>query len=395
MNKAILNKEVQSFIQEHLNDDVTRIALSKSPFPDVSSAELAMQTDGKKRIEKKLPLWYSTQGIYFPPKLNIEQSSSQPAAEYKSKLIKGNLLADLTGGFGVDTFYFAKNASEVYHIEQNSDLSEIAKHNTEVLGARNIHFITGDSISFLKETHLKFDTVYIDPARRVETRKVFLLKDTEPDVTALLPLLLSKASRIIIKTSPLYDIQSGLKELPNVSEVHILSIKNDCKELLWIVDRDFSKEPVIYCSAIKEQEIRTFKFRYSEEREAPSPPFSFPGSFLYEPDVTLLKAGAYKLLGQELGMSKLNINSHLYTSDHYTANFPGKAFKVLRTLNYNDYSKNLKTTGKANVISRNFPLTVDQLRKKHKLSDGGDRFLIFTTGPSGKLIIIEAERVTE
>ncbi|MGV3509989.1 MAG: RsmD family RNA methyltransferase, partial [Sphingobacteriaceae bacterium] len=226
MNKNIFNPRVQQFLSEHLKADVHKVALKKSPFEDVSSRELAEQLDSKQRAEKKLPLWFNTPGILFPPKLSLEQSSSELTAQYKSILVKGEKLIDLTGGFGVDAFFFSKVTKEVIHCEQNAELSQLVAHNLQLLGADNIRYINTDSIEYLRNTEERFDTIYIDPSRRIQTKKVFLLKDTEPDVVKNLPLLLSKASRIIIKTSPLFDIQSGLKELQHVSAIHVVSVKN-------------------------------------------------------------------------------------------------------------------------------------------------------------------------
>ncbi|KAA8485335.1 hypothetical protein BDE36_2123 [Arcticibacter tournemirensis] len=391
MNKQILDKEVQEFIRLHLHDDITHIALQKSPFPGLASAELAVQIDSKKRCEKKLPLWFATSGIYFPPKLNIEQASSELTAQYKSRLVKGNVVLDMTGGFGVDAFYFAKQCGMVYHIEQNDELSAIAEHNSSALGATNIRFLQTDSIHFLKSGAETFDTIYVDPARRIQTRKVFLLKDTEPDVVSHLPLLLSKASRIIIKTSPLFDIQSGLKELHNVSGIHIVSIKNDCKELLWIIDRDFIGEPLITCTALGRPAPSSLTFRYSGEKQTQLSTFSDPQEYLYEPDVALLKAGCFKITASEFGLTKLHPNTHLYTSDRLNSAFIGRIFKVTGTIDYADFAKS-KTPVKANISIRNFPLSVDALKKKHKLRDGGDKYLIFTTGAAGQRIVIEAVR---
>ena len=393
MNRHIVDAEVQKFILYHLNDDPAGIALQKSPFSEVSSAELASQVDGKKRSQKKLPLWHATPGIYFPPRLNMEQASSESTAHYKTALLKGNHIADLTGGFGVDSFYFARRAAQVYHIEQNEELSDIAAHNASVLGASNITFIKADSIGFLETSNLSFDTAYLDPARRIESRKVFLLKDTVPDVTACLPLLLSKAPRIVIKTSPLFDIQSGLKELSQVSEVHVVSVKNDCKELLWVIDKGFTGEPLITCAMTGPEGARTFSFYISHEKELQIRQFSDPLSYLYEPDVALMKAGGFRSIAEQYPVLKLNVNTHLYTSSEPFIQFPGRIFKVKDVNAYSSFSKDSKTRIKANVIVRNFPLEAEQVKKKQKISDGGELYLIFTTDQYGKLIVIEAERI--
>ncbi len=391
MNKHILTSDVQLFIREHLNADIPRLILQKSPFSDVSSAELASQIDSRKRSEKKLPLWFNTPGIYFPPKLSIEQSSSEQTAAYKSRLIRGEKLLDMTGGFGVDSYYFSKLAKEVVHCDRNPELSEIAKHNAGILGAVNIRFINQDSLAFLEQTDEKFDTIYVDPSRRVQSQKVFLLRDTEPDIVSTLPLLLAKAKRIIVKTSPLFDIQSGLAELKNVSEVHVVSLKNDCKELLWIIDAGFIGEPAVRCVAISEAETRTFSFSLQEEKQLKIEDFSAPLQYLYEPDVALLKAGCFKTISRAFGISKLNKNTHLYTSAYLRKDFIGRIFQVRQLFEYKAMKDH--PIRKANILTRNFPLSPDEIRKKFKIQDGGDVYLIFCKDFKDRLLVTEAERL--
>jgi len=394
MNKAILKSDIQFFINANLNQDLNKILLSKSPFKDLNTKDLAQQIDGKKRCEKKLPLWFNTPEIYYPPKLNIEQSSSELTAEYKSKLVKGETLIDLTGGFGVDVLFFSKKVKEAFYVERNEELSDIAAHNSTVLGATNITFVKADSIDYLLQTDKTFGTIYIDPARRIQSQKVFLLKDTEPDVVLNLPLFLSKASRIIIKTSPLFDIQSGLRELTNVSEIHVVSVKNDCKELLWVIDRDFSGEAKIIAACLSQNERQLFSFQISDEKQLHLSTYSYPLKYIYEPDVAILKAGAFKSITERFNIAKINVNTHIYTSNTVIYPFPGKVFELKSLFTYKDWAKE-NSIKKANIISRNFPLSPDELKKKFKLQDGGEDFLIFCTGSTNHLIVIEARKVVQ
>ena len=389
MNKNIFDPRVQQFLEEHIKGDIHKIALSRSPFDNISSRELAEQLDSRRRAEKKLPLWFKTSGIIFPPKLSIEQSFSELTAAYKSELIKGNKIIDLTGGFGVDTYFFSKKAKEVVHCEKSRELSILAGHNLSILGAENIRFINADSIEFLKETEEIFDTLYIDPSRRIESKKVFLLKDTEPDVVSNLALFLTKASRIIIKTSPLFDIQSGLNELSQVSAVHVVSVKNDCKELLWVIDKGFVGEAEIISTAISTSGQKSFRFKISDERSLSIDSYSVPLKYLYEPDVALLKAGCFKSITQAFPVLKLHQHSHLYTSENFVADFPGKVFNINDVSDYKQFIKENQLK-KANVISRNFPHSPDELKKKHKISDGGPEYLIFTTVFPNNLQVIQA-----
>ncbi len=387
MNKQILNKEVQTYISEHLNADVDKIALSKSPFIGVSAAELANQIAAKKKSEKKLPKWFKTPNIYYPSTLSIEQTSSEETAKYKQHLLKGERFVDLTAGFGVDSFYFAKRAKEVYSCEINVDLSNVSAHNTKVLGANNIKCLAGDGLTFLEQSNECFDTIYIDPARRSTSGKVFKLAECTPNVVTHLDLLLNKASRIIIKTSPLLDIQAGLSELKNVSEIHILSVKNECKELLWVLDKDFIGEPTIFCVTINQQ-TKIFSFPIAVVKSKTVIGQQLPTGYLYEPDTSLMKSGAFDYIAEKFFLEKLDVQSHLYFSNKINAEFPGRIFEIKEILAPNEFKKSQGL--KANVIVRNYPEKAENLVKKYKIAPSKKDFLIFTKYYSG-LLIVKAE----
>lgn len=394
MNETLLNPDVQKYIVDNLHADIHKITLRKSPFAGVSSRELAEQIDSRKRSEKKLPTWFATPGIYYPPKLSIEQTSSETTAAYKAGLIRAEHAIDLTGGFGVDSYYFSRVVGSLVHVEQNKDLSEIAKRNLNALGRDNITFINDDSLSFLQNYQGKFDTLYVDPSRRVEDKKVFLLEDTVPNVVDNLELFFSVAHRVVIKTSPMLDIQAGLRAFKGSTvELHIVSVKNDCKELLWVLSADNDAEARIICSALGSGQPLHFEFFLSNERKEVISTYSNPGVYLYEPDVSVLKSGAFKSLASRFDLQKLGINTHLYTSGDFKENFPGKVFKITSWAPYASFSRE-KISGSFNVVSRNFPLSTEQLKKKHKLSDGGNDFLIFTTA-SDQHIAIKAARIFE
>ena len=394
MNSSILETDVQTFITNHLGSDTIRILLGKSPFKNVSTRELVTQIESKKRCEKKLPLWYSTPGIYYPPKISIEQASSQATAKYKAQLIKGEHVLDATGGFGVDSYYFSLHVQRVVHCEINEALSTIVRHNAETLHAKHLFCHVGDGMTYLQNSNEQFDTIYIDPSRRLNTHKVFKITDCEPDVKANLDLLTKKYARVIIKTSPLLDIKSGLADLKNVREIHVVSVKNDCKELLWIIDPDFKgNEPLIYCAAIDDKEnTNSYSFNLSEEKTAPNPTPSKPLNFIYEPDVSLLKAGCFKLITKRFDVFKLHQHTHLYTSETLNADFIGKTFKFKTSWDYKTFMNN-KPVKQANIISRNFPLSVEELKKRHQLEDGGHSYLLFTTAYENQLIVLHCERI--
>lgn len=394
MNSSILDTDVQTFITNHLGSDTIRILLGKSPFKNVSTRELVAQIESKKRCEKKLSLWYCTPGIYYPPKISIEQASSQATAKYKAQLIKGEHVLDATGGFGVDSYYFSLHAQRVVHCEVNEALSTIVRHNAETLHAKHLFCHVGDGMTYIQNSNEQFDTIYIDPSRRLNTHKVFKITDCEPDVKANLDLLTKKHARVIIKTSPLLDIKSGLADLKNVREIHVVSVKNDCKELLWIIDPNFKgNEPLIYCAAINDKEnTNSYSFKLSEEKTAPTPTPSKPLNFIYEPDVSLLKAGCFKLITQRFDVFKLHQHTHLYTSETLNTNFIGRTFKLKTCWDYRTFM-NKKPVKQANIISRNFPLSAEELKKKHQLEDGGHSYLLFTTAYENQLIVLHCERI--
>ncbi|MBT8284052.1 MAG: class I SAM-dependent methyltransferase, partial [Flavobacteriaceae bacterium] len=290
--------------------------LSKPHFSEISQQELAQQLEGKKKAKEKLPAWFKTPGIYYPKKVNLEQTSSEKTAEYKADLVSGNQLADLTGGFGVDTYSFSRKIPLVTHCEIDPELHEIVSHNAASLGIDNVDFRCEDGIEFLRNTSLEFDWIYIDPSRRDESKnKVFQLSECKPDVVMHLDLLLSKAGAIMIKTSPLLDLSAGLSQLRQVNEIHIIDVNNEVKELLWILKKD---------NAVSNIKIRTINFVKNgqqvfefDRREEKSSYCSFtdPQTFLYEPNSAILKAGGFRSLCNAFKVNKLHEHSHLYTSE--------------------------------------------------------------------------------
>lgn len=384
MNRLILDIEVQQYISEHINADVRKIALSKSPFKEVSTKELSTQVKARKKAEKKLPTWFQQQGIYYPEPLSIEQCSSETTAAFKASLINGDKVIDLTGGFGVDSFYFAKKAKSVLHCEIDDELSQIAAHNAAVLEVNNMAFLSGDGMAFLKATDETFDTIYIDPARRSDAGKVFMLKDCTPNVVEHLDLLLNKGSRVIIKTSPLLDITAGLKELNHVTAVHVVSTKNECKELLFVLEKD-AQTPISIISTTLNKNLKQFSFLH-EEKTVPVIADQLL-NYIYEPDVALLKSGGFNMIGQKYNLEKLEEQTQLYTSNEVKPEFPGRIFKVEELVSAADLKKNKILYG--NVLVRNYPDQADQLARKYKIKPGKE-FLIFTQMKPSRRIIIRA-----
>ena len=391
MNTAILNTNVQQFITENLKTDITKLILKGSPFSDVSIQELANQIVAKQKAEHKLASWFRTQQIYYPSKINIEQTSSEHTANYKSNLVNGASIIDITGGFGIDCFYFSKQFEAVTHCEINAELSTIVAHNFKQLKINNITTFSGDAFDFLRSTKEKFDCIYIDPSRRDAVKgKVFLLQDCIPNVPENIDFLFSKTNQILIKTSPILDITSAINELKFVKEVHVIAIHNEVKELLFLLDKEHSKTIEIKTVNIGKEETKNFHFTYKEDLYSE---YSEPLSYLYEPNSAILKSGGFHQITNQLNVSKLQQHSHLYTAD-ILLDFPGRTFKIEQVLSYDKKKlKKLLPENKANITIRNFPKTVAQIRKETKIKEGGTIFIFFTTNFKNELTVLTCRKI--
>jgi precorrin-6B methylase 2 len=387
LNSLLLAAAVQEFILEHLKDDISKIAMSKSPFEGIEAKELANQISAKRKSEKKLPTWFNTPLIYFPSVLSIEQTSSELTAHYKASLAIGETLLDLTAGFGVDSYYFSKRMKTAVHCEIEEQLLNISKHNGKQLGVQNIAFKHTDGLDYLSNTTDLFDTIYIDPVRRGLTGKVFMLKDCTPDVVANLAVLLKKSKRLIIKTAPMLDLTAGLNELKSVSEIHIVSVRNEVKELLWILEEKTSSDVKITAVTINDP-IKTFSFN-KKDQAVQDLITTDPSEYLYEPDAALLKSGAFNLIGSKYGLRKLHSHTQLYASKDFNSEFPGRIFKIVRIISPGELKKQQQLYG--NVIVRNYRDKPEQLIKKFKIKPDDTKFLIFTETVTSGFVVIEAD----
>ncbi len=389
MNKHILHKDVQDFITKNLNTEITKLVLKGSPFKEVSIQQIAKQITSKNKCKKKLPTWFNTKNIYYPDKLNIEQTSSEITAKYKSKLVKGENIIDLTGGFGVDCFAFSKTNKQVTHCEINESLSLKAKYNFQKLKIDNIITIIGNGIDYLKNNNKNFSTIYIDPSRRDSVKKrVFLLADCTPNLPDNLALLFNYSNIILVKTAPLLDVKAAINELGFVKEVHVVAVNNDVKEVLYLLEKDFNDEINYKTINFVKGGNQLFDFKIKSEEAG----YSLPKSFLYEPNSAILKSGAFNEISALLKVDKLHKHSHLYTSD-VLINFPGRIFSIIKVIKYN--AKKIKAVlriEKANITIRNFPETVAQIRKKTKLKDGGVNYLFFTTNIDEEKVVVVCKK---
>jgi hypothetical protein len=385
LNKHLLDSAIQDYIQGNLNADVHTIALAKSPFTAASGKELANQIAAKKKSQRKLPTWFTTPGIYYPPLLSVEQCSSEIAAAYKAGLAIGESLIDITGGYGVDSFYFSKTIKSIIHCEISAELAEIAAYNLPILGAHNINFITGDGLTYLQQSDQHFGTIYIDPARRSSAGKVFMLEDCTPDVISHLDLLLARGSKLMIKTAPLLDISLGLKELRHVAEVHIVSIKNECKELIWILEPNFAGEPKIVATTLNGTQ-KQFSYYIGEELPAEISGEVWEAQYLYEPDVALLKSGAFNLIAKRYQLQKFHSQTQLYIAATLHTDFPGRIFKINAVSSTGALKKERDLSG--SVIVRNYPDKAASLVEKYRIKSDDDQFIVFTQSKAeGKIVI--------
>lgn len=384
MNPNLLEPEVQNYIRAQENQDVRSISLKKSPFENISSSELAQQIKGLQIARNKFPFFYQTEGIYYPPSLNLEQASSWITAQYKSEIIKGKTLIDLTAGMGIDAFGFAQKFEKVTALERNSELVEISKHNYKALNQNNLEYINSDFEIFWKENPKeKWDIIYLDPSRRIESQRKFVLEDLEPNILEWMDEFLSRSETLMVKLSPLLDLKSTVEKIPQIQEIHIVAVKNEVKELLLICKKETQNNPKIIAANL-ESNHPLFEFHLKEEATAVSE-FSSPEKFIYEPNSAVLKSGAFKLLGEKLNLKKLHIHSHLYTSKELLKSFPGKVFEVL--VEIKNPKKEIEKSA-FHVISKNYPLSVELIRKKYKIKESEEQTLIFTQSISGKHILL-------
>lgn len=394
MNPLLLQAEVQVYLLAQMPRKPEQIALEKSPFKGISSSELAAQLDGRKRSRVKLPRWHQTAGIYFPKRLNLEQSSSEATAAYKAARIpEASRVLDMTGGFGVDSFAFAQRADEVIYVERDVELTGIVQHNANQFGIKNLQVHHADGLDLLSDSAPgEYDLIYLDPARRKGSQKTYKLKDCEPDVVELLPELLSKAPRVLLKLAPMLDIQEAVRQLKHLKEIHILSVDGECKELLCLLQASQTADPEVVVAARRDPSWQTVRFKLGTEADSKSR-IGPPKKYLYEPDAAWLKSGAFKYIGQHYDLEKIHTHTHLYTSERMVPEFIGKVTEIQNVMAFSDFKK-LKNVGSATVVTRNFPLKPEALRRRYKIGEDRDQHLYFCTGSEEELLVIRSQRIS-
>ncbi|MDQ6530115.1 class I SAM-dependent methyltransferase [Flavobacterium sp. LHD-85] len=392
MNNPILHPEIQEYIIQNTGADITKLALQKNPFPDLDWILILNQIEARTKAKEKLPTWFAAENIIYPSKISVEQTSSEKTAAYKASLINGESLIDLTGGFGVDDYYFSKKFKSITHCEINEELSAIVSHNFKQLQVENCTFHAGDSIHLLEKIDQKFDWIYIDPSRRNDSKgKVFMLKDCLPNVPELLDFYFEKSDHILIKTAPLLDISAGLSELKNVKNIHIIALENEVKELLFEIHKGYSNEITLKTANILKEKTETFEFVLGKEISYPL--YDFPKKYLYEPNAAIMKSGGFDEVSITFQIDKLHKHSHLYTSEDLI-DFPGRKFEIQKAFSYNkNEMKNELANKQANITTRNFPETVENIRKKWKIKNGGNLYCFFTTDVKDNKIVLICTKI--
>ena len=386
-----METKLEEFIREHRHDDVRQQALQAARYPDIDMQQALQQIAGWQTACTKLPEWAATDGIVYPPRLSMEQCSSEATAKYKAKVLdpSPSTVIDLTGGFGVDFSYMARGFQKAVYVERQPHLCEAARHNFQLLGLENAEVVCGDGVEYLKNLPFPFNaqsplTIYLDPARRDENgKKNYAISDCTPDVVALKDLLLEKAGRVMIKLSPMLDWHKAVDDLGEVVEVHIVSVDNECKELLLVLAKNPAAPLRVVCANIRhDAETELFEFFPSNDSlSIPLSPVLRERDFLYEPNASIMKAGCFAEVAHRFGVQPTGSNSHLFLSPQFIPDFPGRKFQIKQVTSMN--KKELKHVigglTKANITVRNFPLSVAELRKRLKLADGGDTYIFATT----------------
>lgn len=390
------------FIREYRERDIRQLALQANRFPDVDMPYALDQIQGWQIARRKLPKWAACDGVIFPQHLSMEQCSSEPTAQYKLNLATewaervghASSMTDLTGGFGVDFSFTSCAFAAATYVERNEQLCHIVKHNLPLLGLNNATVVCADAVEYLSTVEPQ-TMLFLDPARRDEHgAKTVMLADCTPDVVQLLPKLLEKSRFTMLKLSPMLDWHKAVDDLQGtVREVHIVSVGGECKELLLVLSTVVESELKVYCADLSTASDTSSLFVYTPGSSAPvvnSKLKTQNSKFLHEPNASIMKAGCFDELAAAYGVSPVSRNSHLFLSDEPVEGFPGRSFVVERvtTMNKGELRKALVGIEKANIATRNFPLTVAGLRKRLKIKDGGDVYIFATTTAEGEHLLL-------
>lgn len=397
---SFLTPAVKEFVKNNTDADVRKLAFCKTGLSSTEMKTALQQIDGRQKAKGKLPTWAANEEIAYPAHLSLEQCSSEQTAAYKQSALQegGRMMADLTGGFGIDFAYLSSRFETAHYVELNADLCAIAENNFPTLGLNNAHIHNTDAESFLaahKNEH--FDLLFADPARRdANGRKTVAPSDCLPDLTRLQHQMAGMTRQTLVKYSPMLDIATALKELLNVRAIYVVSVNNECKELLLLQDFAQTADDVeLVCADMKNGATNEFRTSLAKEKAAILPLANTLGRYLYEPNAAIMKAGAYKSIAAAWQVQALQQNSHLYTSEELRPDFQGRAFEITGTckISRDDFQRVFPGTKQANITIRNCPLKQEDIRKKLKLKEGGDLYLFATTLMNKEMVIIGCKKV--
>ena len=382
-----MNEATLEFIRIHADEDVRQLAFLGKKNPEVNMAYALDQIAGRQKARVKIPSWASIDGIVYPPHISMEQCSSEQTARYKARIAgNGEKIVDLTAGFGVDMAFMSAGFKQAVHVEMQPQLCAISSENYKHLGLNHVQVVCNDGVGYLHQME-HADLIFIDPARRDQHgARTYGIADCTPNVLEIIDEMLQKADRVMIKLSPMLDWQKTVADVGNVSQVHIVSVGNECKELLLEVKKGKDEKVKVFC--VNDDQV--FSYEIGETHPfTPSPLHSF--TFLYEPNASVMKAGCFNLISHRFGITQPDANSHLFLSDKLVEGFPGRGFVIERvsTMNKRELKEALAGIDKANIAVRNFPLSVADLRKRLKLKDGGDVYIFATTdAKKGHLVMV-------
>ena len=414
-----INKPTQHYISVHADSDVAHLALHPSKDPQVDMAVALQQIAGRQKAKEKLPEWYATEGILYPKKVSMEQCSSSQTAEYKASLVKGNSFADFSGGFGVDTASFAKKFTRGYYVEPQQELCELFQHNCKVLDINNVNIVNGTMEENLASVE-HVDMIYLDPSRRDgHGRRVVSLADCTPNLLEWKSALLERCNILMVKMSPMIDIFQMLRDLPETYAVHVVAVEGECKEVVFLLAQDgkdngicrdtarrvSTTDPIETDIAIMNPTIvavdinknATTRVETTLETERTTPPHIATelGTYLYEPNAAVMKAGIFNALSQQFQISKLAKSTNLFTANELHENFPGRIFRIetLHEFHPRKTAKELSQLESASIAVRNFPLTAEELRKTLKIKDGNACYLFGCTLWDGQKVILQTNKI--
>jgi hypothetical protein len=392
LNFADFTPAVFGFIREHENEDPFHLSLTRKEAFGIPAPILAEQIRALKKIRLKSPVWYRSDLVY-PSALSVEQASSQPAAMLKGKMMSGETLVDLTGGLGLDAWAFSQTFNSVCFNDADERIVNCASFNFEKLSVNNITFSHADAVEFLRRRILKPDVVYIDPSRRGPGgRRKWKIDETSPDILSLLPELRKIDCRIMIKISPMVDIKFILDLIPAIHDIQVVSVANECKELLLMAGRgEEGGETTIGATDIAGDQQIFFESNYRDEQKA-GISYSAPLKFIYDPNAAIHKTGLYKVLGSRRNLPMLHPNTHLYTSDLPDSGFPGRMFQVEKMYAFYEFFRK-KPVAKAHIMTRNFPMKSSQIREKTGLRESPYPYLIATTIQENKPVFLLANLI--